>query len=91
MDIVACLLKIDAWYRIDSLVFRQSLNPGTRSVDRYKIWKSHWNGSRSLDKRLVRGSFKGDILEVIIIYITFPADEKVKARLDSVCNSLGIT
>jgi len=25
------------------------------------------------------------------MYIAFPADEKVKARLDSVCKSLGIT
>ena len=25
------------------------------------------------------------------MYITFPADEKVKARLDAVCESLGIT
>ena len=25
------------------------------------------------------------------MYIVFPADEKVKARLDSVCKSLGIT
>lgn len=25
------------------------------------------------------------------MFITFPADEKVKARLDAVCKSLGIT
>lgn len=25
------------------------------------------------------------------MYIAFPADEKVKARLDAVCKSLGIT
>ena len=28
---------------------------------------------------------------MITIYIAFPADEKVKARLDAVCKSLGIT
>lgn len=25
------------------------------------------------------------------MFVTFPADEKVKARLDSVCKSIGIT
>lgn len=28
---------------------------------------------------------------MILLFITFPGDEKVKARLDSVCKSLGIT
>jgi hypothetical protein len=30
-------------------------------------------------------------VEVILMYIAFPADEKTKARLDSVCKSLNIT
>lgn len=38
------MLVKDAWYRIDGLVFRQSLNPGIEGVDRYRIWKvaSEW-------------------------------------------------
>ena len=30
-------------------------------------------------------------VEVIMLFITFPANEKIKARLDSVCKSLNIT